>query len=88
MVAAVHKAGWAHYPCFAHIVNLVVQDSIKALPDLLDIQQKFSAFVAFFHHSTNITEKLKEILRQLKFPDQKLIKSVDTKWNSVFYMFE
>lgn len=27
MVAAVHQAGWAHYPCFAHTLNLVVKDS-------------------------------------------------------------
>ena len=32
MIAAVHKAGWAHYPCFAHAINVVVKDSIKALP--------------------------------------------------------
>lgn len=25
MVAAVHKAEWAHYPCFAHTLNLVVK---------------------------------------------------------------
>lgn len=29
IVAAVCKAGWAHYPCFAHTLNLAVKDSIK-----------------------------------------------------------
>lgn len=38
MVVAVRKAGWAHYPCFAHTINVVVKDSIKTLPELLDIQ--------------------------------------------------
>lgn len=52
VVTAVHKAGWAHYPCFAHTLNLVVKDSMKAHPDLLEIQMKSSAVVAFFHHST------------------------------------
>lgn len=28
MVAAVHKAGWRHHPCFAHTLNLVVKDSL------------------------------------------------------------
>jgi len=88
IVAAVSKAGWAHYPCFAHTLNLVVKDFIKALPDLLDIQRKCSAIVAFFHHSTRAAERPKEIQKQLKLPEHKLIQSVETRWNSVFYMFE
>ena len=88
MVAAVRKAGWAHYPCFAHTLNLVVKNSIKALPDLLYNQQRCSAIVDLFHHSTQATEKLKEIQKQLKFPEHKLIQSVETRWHSVFYMFE
>ncbi|KAK0154801.1 Zinc finger BED domain-containing protein 1 [Merluccius polli] len=88
MVAAVHRAGWKHYPCFAHTLNLVVKDSIKALPGLLDIQHKCSAIVTFFHHSTRAADKLKEIQKQQNFPEHKLIQSVETRWNSVFYMFE
>lgn len=68
MVAAVRKAGWAHYPCFAHTLNLVVKDSIKALPDLLELQQKSTAIVALFHHSTKAADKLKDIQKQQKFP--------------------
>ncbi|KAK1895771.1 Zinc finger BED domain containing protein 1 [Dissostichus eleginoides] len=88
MVAAVRRAGWAHYPCFAHILNLVVKDSIKALPDVLDIQHRCSAIVPFFHHSTRAAERLKEMQNQLKIPNLKLIQSVETRWNSVFHMFE
>lgn len=40
VVSAVRKAGWAHYPCFAHTINLTVKDSIKALPELLFTAQK------------------------------------------------
>lgn len=54
MIAA--AAGLAHYPCFAHPIHLVVKDFMKALPELLDIQQRCSAIVTFFHHSTNATE--------------------------------
>ena len=75
VVAAVHRAGWAHYPCSAHTLNLVVKDSIKTLPELLHIQHRCSAVAAFFHHSTKETEKLKEIQKQLKFPEHKLIQS-------------
>lgn len=34
MVSAVHKPGWKHYPCFAHTLNLVVKDAIKASPEI------------------------------------------------------
>nr|XP_020464748.1 zinc finger BED domain-containing protein 1-like [Monopterus albus] len=88
MVAAVRKAGWAHYPCFAHTLNLVVKDSFKSQPELLEIQQKSSAIVAFFHHSTKAADKLKDIQKQQSFPEHKLIQAIETRWNSVFYMWE
>lgn len=88
MVAAVRKAGWTHYPCFAHNLNLLVKDSIKALPDLLELQQKSGAIAAFFHHSTKATDKRKDIQERQKFPEQKLIQAVKTRWNSVFHMWQ
>lgn len=88
MVAAVHKAGWRHFPCFAHTLNLVVKDSVKAVPEVVQVLEKCRAIVSFFHHSTKATEKLKDIQQQLKVAEHKLIQSVDTRWNSVFYMLE
>lgn len=88
MVAAVRKASWAPYPCFAHSLNLVVKDSLKAVPGLLEIQKKSSAIVSFFHHSTAATSKLKGTQKQQNFPEQKLLQSVETRWNSTFYMWE
>ncbi len=67
MVSAVHQAGWKHYPCFAHTLNLLVKDAIKA--------------------SLEIFHQLKEIQKQLKVTENKQI-SVETSWNSGFYMFE
>lgn len=40
IVAAVRLNGWKHMPCFAHTLNLVVQDSIKADSQLPEIQKK------------------------------------------------
>lgn len=86
MVAAV--GGWAHYPCFARALNLVVKDSSKALPDLLGLQQKGSAVVAFVHHSTEAADKRKDVQKQQEFPEQKLIQAVVTRWNSICYAWE
>lgn len=88
MVAAVHKAGWRHYPCFAHTLNLVVKDSLKAVPEVVQILGKCSTIVSFFHHSTKATEKLRAVQQQMKIAEHKLIQSVETRWNSVFYMLD
>ncbi|XP_041846931.1 E3 SUMO-protein ligase ZBED1-like [Melanotaenia boesemani] len=88
MVSAVHKAGWKHYPCIAHTLNLVIKDGIKAVPEVVQLLTKCSSIVSFFHHSAKATEKLKQIQKQLKGAEHKLIQSVETRWNSVFYMLE
>lgn len=72
VVAAVHKAGQAHYPHFV----FMLKDSTKALPDLVNAQQRRSATVAFFDHSTRTTENLKDF--------QKL----QSHTQGVFYMLE
>lgn len=88
MVSAVQRAGWRHFPCLAHTLNLVIKDSLKAVPDLVQVLGKCSGIVSFFHHSTKATEKLKVVQKQLKAVEHKPIQSVDTGWNSVFYMLE
>lgn len=90
MVAAVHKAGWRHHPCFAHTLNLIGLKTVplKTVPEVVNVLEKCSAIVSFFHHSTQATQKLRGIQQQLKVAEHKLIQSVDTRWNSVFYMLE
>ncbi|XP_070408968.1 zinc finger BED domain-containing protein 4-like [Nothobranchius furzeri] len=83
MVAAVHKAGWRHHPCFAHTLNLIVKDSLKAVPEVVQVLEKCSAIVSYFHHSSKATEKLRDIQQQLKVAEHKLIQSVETRWNSI-----
>nr|XP_054590948.1 uncharacterized protein LOC129154767 [Nothobranchius furzeri] len=88
MVAAVHKAGWRHHPCFAHTLNLIVKASLKAVPEVVQVLEKCSAIVSYFHHSSKATEKLRDIQQQLKVAEHKLIQSVETCWNSVCSMLE
>ncbi len=88
IVAAVRLNGWKHMPCFAHTLNLVVQDSLKADPQLSEIQKKCRDIVSYFHRSSKATDKLVSIQNRLKVENHKLIQDVETRWNSVFYMFE
>ena len=88
IVAAIRLNGWKHLPCFAHTLNLVVQDSIKADTVLAGIQKKCRDIVSYFHRSSKATDKLFSIQTHLKVDNLKLIQDVETRWNSVFYIFE
>ena len=88
IVAAVRPNGWKHLPCFAHTLNLVVQDSLKADKDLSEIQKKCRNIVSYFHRSSKATDKLMAVQADLKVQNHKPVQDVDTRWNSVFYMFE
>ena len=88
MVAAIRITGWTHIHCFAHTLNLVVQEAIKNDPVLLLIKRKCKDTVTFFHQSVNAAEKLRAVQKQIGIQEKKLIQEVETRWNSSFYMFE
>ncbi|XP_047532135.1 E3 SUMO-protein ligase ZBED1-like [Vanessa atalanta] len=77
--------GWKHYGCYAHSLNLVLQDSVEIFNDSLT---KVKKIVAFFHKSTSASEKLnqQQVLKN-KTP-KRLIQSVDTRWNSTYFMIK
>lgn len=84
--AAIRLTGFTHLPCFAHSLNLVVQDGVKKIYELRD---KVKAIVEFFHRSTLAAEKLK-MLQQQMAPESnhvKLKNDVVTRWNSTYDMF-
>ena len=88
IVAAVRITGWQHVPCFTHTLNLVVLAAIKADRSVHDLQKKRKQIVCFFHHCSKSSEKVKEIQGQLGIPQHKLIREVETRWNSTYYMFD
>ena len=88
IVAAIRLNGWKHVPCFAHTLNLIVQDALKANPVLSDISKKCQDIVSYFHCSCKATDRLREIQNCLGLTCHKLINDVQTQWNSTFFMFE
>ena len=87
IVAAIRLTGWAHVPCFAHSINLVVQSSLCTVKDVIT---KLKSIVEFFHRSTNANEKLKE-MQKIMHPDKLpliLKNDVITRWNSTYYMIK
>ena len=61
VVAAVRHTGWTHVPCFAHTLNLVISEAIKADTKIHQLRKSCRDIVSFFHHSVKASEKLKEI---------------------------
>ncbi|XP_011410338.2 PREDICTED: zinc finger BED domain-containing protein 4-like [Amphimedon queenslandica] len=88
MVAAISSTRWRHLPCFAHSLNVVVQNSIKSDPELFAVQTKCKNVVSHFHRSVKSTEKLGEIQLQLSLPEHKLVQDVSTRWISTYIMLE
>lgn len=83
---AIHKLHLKHLGCFAHTINLVVEESLKCESDLIN---KVKTIVTHFRKSTiahKILEK-NQINSGINEP-RKLIQAVSTRWNSVYYMLE
>ena len=79
---------WRSRHCFGHTLQLAIGDGLKMSPGVQDMIKSAKAIVAFFHHSTKATEKLKELQVQLKLPDYKIITDCPTRWNSTYYMLQ
>ena len=62
IVAAVRLTGWKHIPCFAHTLNLIVQQGLQSVKELLI---KVKSIVEFFRRSPQACGKLKAMQEQL-----------------------
>ncbi|KAH8344489.1 hypothetical protein KR084_006217, partial [Drosophila pseudotakahashii] len=70
-------------PCFAHTLNLVMQDVLKHY-SLKDIIIKCKKLVGFFKSSSIAYAKFRSA--QLRNPPLSLIQEVATRWNSAYKM--
>jgi len=50
-----------HIPCFAHTLNLVIQDAIATTPEFQTIVKKIKNIVTYFKHSVKATNALNEL---------------------------
>ena len=88
MDKAMRDSGLKSYGCFAHSLQLVVNDRVlsqKSVSDLLAICRQI---VGHFKRSTVAYNKLNEIQRSLGLPEHHLKQDEPTRWNSSLYMLE
>lgn len=85
IVAAIRQGEWRTVSCFAHSLNLVVQDGIKSISDIVN---KIKRIVEFFKKSSTAQSKLEDMQKQMGLPVLKLKQECSTRWNSCFDMME
>ncbi|XP_060665471.1 zinc finger BED domain-containing protein 4-like isoform X1 [Drosophila nasuta] len=80
-----------HVPCFAHSINLVVDETIKEICSFSSIVDKIKRVVMQFKHSPAMMDQLRKAQTDEGIPEGKiktLIQNVDTRWNSCLDMME
>ncbi|XP_064456888.1 zinc finger BED domain-containing protein 6-like [Ornithodoros turicata] len=77
VTAAIRACGWRHNPCFAHVLNLVVQAGVR---EISSVQAKVKAIVRFFKHSSHGLARLQAIQQQMGMTLLKLKQDVPTRW--------
>jgi len=80
-----------HMSCFAHTLNLAIQDSIAATLEFQTVVKKVKSIVTYFKRSVKAADALKEL--QASDLENgglvlKLKQECETRWNSLFYMIE
>lgn len=79
---------WAYIPCFGHLIHLVVMNALSADEEAMVLIQKLNDIVNFFQHNHLANQSLAATQKELNLPENKLIYSIHTRWNSIFYMLE
>ena len=81
------ETGWAHVPCSAHTLNLIVQENLKQIVEILE---KIKSLVEYFRRSPHGNFKLISMQKRMS-PNSRPIKlknDVATKWNSTYLMLQ
>ncbi|XP_027093789.1 zinc finger BED domain-containing protein RICESLEEPER 2-like [Coffea arabica] len=72
-----------HVRCCAHILNLLVQDSLGQLGGVIDVVREG---IKYLNNSESRLLEFAKIKKQLQLPSRKLILDCLTRWNSTYLM--
>ena len=88
MIKAMAEANLPSFGCFAHSLQLVVNDGILTQRGVRDLLAVCRSIVGHFKHSSVACHKLAQIQENLDLPKHTLKQDVSTRWNSTLYMVE
>ena len=82
MDKAMRDAGLKSYGCFAHTLQLVVNDGVLSQKSVSDLLAVCRQIVGHFKRSIVPYNKLNEIQRRLNLPEHHLKQDEPTRWNT------
>ena len=85
MSVAADKLGLRHVGCFAHTLQLAIEDGLK-VPQIAKTLTVSRQLVSHFNHSLLATNRL--LSKQTSTPKLKLVQHIQKRWNSSFYMLQ
>ena len=88
MAKAMEEAQLPSLPCFAHTLQLAINDSILSQRTIKDILAIGRRLVGHFKHSTLAYGRLKDVQLELAMVPKRLQQDVPTRWNSSYYMLQ
>ncbi|ALC44430.1 maker722 [Drosophila busckii] len=78
-----------HVPCFAHTINLVVDNTVKDIKCFSTVLDKVKRIVTYFKHSPAAMDVLRKLQSDEGVPEgciRTLTQNIDTRWNSCLDM--
>ena len=86
MVKAMREASLPSLGCFAHSLQLVVEDGVLSQCAVTDVLATCRTIVGHFKHSSVAYSRLCSIQEHLEVPQHRLQQDVRGRWNSSLYM--
>lgn len=82
---AITILGLKHFVCYAHSLNLIVQDALK-ITSISNLIDKIKSIVGHFKRSSNASRELDKYQINSGTVPKKLIQHIPTRWNSTYFM--
>ena len=88
MVKAMSDGDFEDLGCFAHTLQLVINDGILSQRTVIDLLAVCRQIVGYFKRSPLAYDRLKSIQDRLQLKQHRLKQDVSTRWNSTLYMLQ
>ena len=88
MKKALREGHFEAQGCFAHTLQLIVNDGVLSQRAVIDTLAVCRSVVGHFKHSTIAYHKLDQIRERLDIKKHKLQQDEPTRWNSTLYMLQ
>lgn len=82
--AAVKRLPWTERACFAHALQLVINDARSRSPAIDRLCKKVRHVVGHYKHSSSTQKRLEGFQKKMGKDTPRLVQNVETRWNSQY----